>query len=494
MVRENSGRQPRRKRVHHFAAPFARLGARVNLQKNKVTNPEFRLTSRANRCNFGNQPNVISSTNRQFLFNPCIAALSPPLVTSRMTNRPNFGVLVVWLVVTIAPAVWAAESNSTRSRLSLPEVIGKSVTGSPEKIEPEAGELVAHSIFLHAPLALFELERAPDQVPVWRFRGGSAQSLSALFDEAKLPEELKAALLTTAVTWQRHVGMTLLPTPEILLRLPLPSRQRIYEELAKSSFNPYHAAPLLIPRYLADEWLAHSPLSASHRESVRRLFWNQGGCFAFSDLSFLINTSQSTAEIRDCLRAWTLTRTVVVKVRIPTGTKLESFMRYWGAGEDNDAVLPFLQAMGASGSDATIELPQLLPPICRKLLYTYPSAASGVSGRFPDCNWTALNFFASDPDPYYLDSKQSYLELAQDYEQIPAATQLGDLICFTDKAGQIVHSCVHVAGNIVFTKNGAGLASPWLLMPYSDVEAIYRSSDAIDVHCLRKKSFTRPKT
>ena len=412
----------------------------------------------------------------------------------RTPPLPIASVLGVWFVALVASDVRAAESSSPRSRVSLPDVIGKSAAGSPEKIEPEAGELVAQSIFLHAPLALFELERAPDQVPVWRFRGGSAQSVSALFDEAKVPEDLKAALLATAVTWQRHVGMTILPTPDVLLRLPLQSRQRIYEELAKSSFNPYHAAPLLIPRYLADEWLAHSPLSASHRESVRRLFWNQGGCFAFSDLPFLINTSQSTAEIRDCLRAWTLTRTVVVKVRIPTGAKLESFQRYWGAGENNDAVLPFLQAMGASVKDATIDLPQLLPPICRQLLYTYPSAASGVSGRFPDCNWTALNFFASDPDPYYLDSKSSYLELTQDYEPIPAASQLGDLICFTDKAGQIVHSCVHVAGNLVFTKNGAGLASPWLLVPYSDVEAIYRSSEAIDVRCLRKKSVGRPKT
>ena len=66
--------------------------------------------------------------------------------------------------------------------------------------------------------------------------------------------------------------------------------------------------------------------------------------------------------------------------------------------------------------------------------------------------------------------------------------ELGDLICFTDKAGAIAHTCVFIADKIVFTKNGTGLASPWVLAPYSDVEAMYRWGDVTEVRYFRKKT------
>ena len=35
------------------------------------------------------------------------------------------------------------------------------------------------------------------------------------------------------------------------------------------------------------------------------------------------------------------------------------------------------------------------------------------------------------------------------------------------------HSCVYVADEIVYTKNGNGRLAPWVLMKYADVARIY---------------------
>jgi hypothetical protein len=47
--------------------------------------------------------------------------------------------------------------------------------------------------------------------------------------------------------------------------------------------------------------------------------------------------------------------------------------------------------------------------------------------------------------------------------------RFGDILFFTTAAGQAIHSCVYLADDFVFTKNGANVISPWLIMKLSDV-------------------------
>ena len=43
----------------------------------------------------------------------------------------------------------------------------------------------------------------------------------------------------------------------------------------------------------------------------------------------------------------------------------------------------------------------------------------------------------------------------------------------TKPGGEIVHSCVFIADEIAYTKNGASVLAPWALMTLSDVIEFY---------------------
>ena len=64
----------------------------------------------------------------------------------------------------------------------------------------------------------------------------------------------------------------------------------------------------------------------------------------------------------------------------------------------------------------------------------------------------------------------------------------GDIYLFTLPNGDVLHSCVHLADNIVFTKNGATPSSPWILMTLDDVIAFYPSNLPLDIQRYRPKS------
>jgi hypothetical protein len=65
----------------------------------------------------------------------------------------------------------------------------------------------------------------------------------------------------------------------------------------------------------------------------------------------------------------------------------------------------------------------------------------------------------------------------------------GDIIMFTKPDGSIIHSCVFIADDIVYTKNGASPNAPWILMSLSDVVAFYPSNEPLDIQYYRAKSY-----
>ena len=56
-----------------------------------------------------------------------------------------------------------------------------------------------------------------------------------------------------------------------------------------------------------------------------------------------------------------------------------------------------------------------------------------------------------------------------------------------DPNGDVIHSCVYIADNIVFTKNGSASSSPWILMDLEDVIAFYSSEKPLDIQRYRRK-------
>ena len=58
---------------------------------------------------------------------------------------------------------------------------------------------------------------------------------------------------------------------------------------------------------------------------------------------------------------------------------------------------------------------------------------------------------------------------------------------FMNSTGSVIHSCVYIADDIVFTKNGENLLQPWVLKKFDGVKQIYLQNDAWRVQGYREK-------
>ena len=117
-----------------------------------------------------------------------------------------------------------------------------------------------------------------------------------------------------------------------------------------------------------------------------------------------------------------------------------------------------------------------MPPFVQKHLYTYPklSAADLDRPSVVNCLWTSLNFFRQEPDNRFLDGATALQTLKEDYFVVEADFELGDIVAFLDENGDIFHSAVYIADNLLFSKNGTSAMAPWTLMSLEDIKSYYQ--------------------
>ena len=348
------------------------------------------------------------------------------------------------------------------------------------------GNLVINRLHLQAPNSMLEFAETPDQRTVWNFPGSDWAAVRSILEKAALSARQMEEISLPARRVVSRTGLALMPSLEFLLSLSPASRQVIHEELGRHDANPDHRKPLLIFGDF-EEWVKGSGLSGMQRDLVRSLLWRKGNLSAFSDLSALVERAASSQEVVEARRFMTRRHSYLVRVSAPTPASRTQFVAYWSAGGRNPDALPLLDALSGVASRDSVDLALLLPPLARERLYSFPALKDAVAGRLPDCHWTSLNFFGMKPEPYYLDSRVSFLELMQGYTEVRNPSELGDLVCFVSAEGAVLHTCVHVADDLVFTKNGQSLFSPWLIMRRGEVEDIYRPAGATSVRILRLK-------
>ena len=78
--------------------------------------------------------------------------------------------------------------------------------------------------------------------------------------------------------------------------------------------------------------------------------------------------------------------------------------------------------------------------------------------------------------------------LATHFYQVARPTLYGDIVFLLDDRGEAVHSAVHIAADIVFTKNGNNYAQPWMLMHLKDLLSMYTTDNPPQVVVYRSKN------
>jgi hypothetical protein len=316
----------------------------------------------------------------------------------------------------------------------------------------------------------------PGIQPRWTFPEESFTNLSAFFRNAGLNEALIDRLLSKNRIVRENHFIHLLPTIPDLESIDSSSRAVIYAELARYPQNEFQADPLLIVGASVAEWYRSSKLRPALIAKIEKLSYKRQEVIAFSDLQALLNEAQSDSEVRQIYKAFTRTRSLMLRIVLNRSINVDELISYWslGLGLHRKDIEPIILSIIETDGLSDLPLSHLLPPLARKLIFTYPGLDMAKNGMLPDCHWTSLNFFNFEPDQYLLDSRLATSQVLEKFVRVDPPYHYGDILIFLDNTTEdAFHSCVFLADGLVFTKNGRNVLSPWLIMTLDDVKKIY---------------------
>lgn len=355
------------------------------------------------------------------------------------------------------------------------------------------GRLKCFNIFIEAPKSLVEDFPLPGSKPRWSVSEEFLAKLPELFKSAGLSKKFIGELLEPK-NQVREGGMVhLFPRQAELEAMTPAMRATVYRELARFPENEYHADPVLMTTETVREWFHTSKLRPEIIAKIDQMSYRRGECLAFSDLSAIMNYATGEADARAIFKSFTRTRSLMVQMELLPETDLQPLLDYWtiGIGLRRKDIEPLMSSIKDTPGVGWIGLAHIIPALPRKLLYTYPGPELMRHGILPDCHWTSLNFFNYEPHEYLLDSRLATSAVLEKFEMVEAPYRYGDILFFLDAdKGDAFHSCVYLADDIVYTKNGRNLLSPWILMKISDVKKIYIHDRNGRVQAFRHKKAT----
>jgi len=326
----------------------------------------------------------------------------------------------------------------------------------------------------------------PLAAPRWFFALSSRQEVLDLFERSPLTSDQKKKLRDSA-HWQVVTnGFYVSPPPEVVLEMSRPARERIYSALAEHPLNSAQSHPFRFRSDGFEEWFAGTCLGAEPLRVVRKLIYSQGGSLCFCD-GAVVQRLFSTNDFSCLVKALYGERTFLMRLRITPETDLDALIRYWGPGGRALVLRPLLASMAQVPGGASVNISYLLPGFARVRLYTYANPAADPTAVNQNCFWTAMNFFNEKPDNRFLDLGHVQQVLHSDYAPNVGPPRFGDLIVLRDASGALVHMCVYLADEVVFTKNGRDYLDPWVLVKLPDMIASYQDKPPVQVAFFRSK-------
>jgi hypothetical protein len=349
------------------------------------------------------------------------------------------------------------------------------------------GHVEFESVYLEAPEWILDNFNMPNGRPRWSFPGANEKAVKDFLAKLSIDPAARNRWLEKGNFKLDDEALTLFPTPAEVEALPSAARGTLYRELAKSPLNQFHHEPAYIPGNSVDAWLKGAKLPEHAMEVVRKLTYLDGSALFFSDFHVLVSQAKSDAEARSWVAALTRTRAVVPYLVVQPGDDLAALSKYWSADFRRRDNLPMLKSLAERAAGGRLDITHLLPPIPRQLAFSYPTPDFERAGATPNCHWTSLNFFNYTRQDIYLDLKLAASRVMANYEKRNDPPGFGDLLLFLDAQGNATHSCVFIADEIVFTKNGENSATPWIFARLEDVKQIYLRKPEAKIQVFRKR-------
>lgn len=352
------------------------------------------------------------------------------------------------------------------------------------------GRLEYHEIRLKPPRHYVEQTLARvDQEVVWRFPGQEPASVGELLRELGLSEAEVERLARPEGMQVREGVLEIRPPDDLVVGVRPEVRARLYRLFREISGSMTYLFPYVLGPDWREEALASRGLSPDLVALVERLAYHEEAVLTFADLPLVLRMAPDQEARLLLVKSLLGERSLAVRLKVEEGSDLRVLAAYWTGGGRNKEILPILESVLETEGVERIDLAHLLPPLARMLLFTYPNPGMAVGAAAPDCFWTAANFFHYEPSDRFLDFEAFGARLSEAYSLVSGEPRFGDIVLISDaRSGELLHACNHLAGDLVFTKNGSSLNRPWVIDRLEAVVAGYRKRPELSVKFFRLKS------
>jgi hypothetical protein len=294
----------------------------------------------------------------------------------------------------------------------------------------------------------------------WFFGGASPEQLTQFLNAAGLNDGQRKELLDRS-RWQIATnGIYVTPSRDSVFTLSPQSRQKIYSVLSIYPENIGHQEAFTFVAAEFDNFFKDTDVAPVTIALVKKLSYPHGKLLRFADLSWVLETLPSYQEKLRLEKAVSRRSTLFVKMRITPQTDVNAIMNYWGRAGTSKNLKPLIESLVKVPGGLRINVSFLMPDLAAARLYTYPFPSLNQP---ENCHWTSFNFFKDHPEINFADSRIVKQKLDEEYFPVFSDPRYGDLVFLVRQNGDIVHSCVFVADNVVYTKNGGHFTAPWML-------------------------------
>jgi len=347
------------------------------------------------------------------------------------------------------------------------------------------GKITAQPILIEAPANLLSVNfRLGDDR--WYFQARTPAEVGSILRKAGLTEAQIAQIQPILQPVKDADGLlAALPPPALVRSLDVEARSKLYDTLALIPQNFAQSEPFRTTALHLDAWLDPEKLPPELVKEVKGLMWRRGSGLFFSDYNLVADTIISPALKIELLKQLTHKASVVLTLKIPPGDAVGPLVEYYGVNGRRTNIEPILRALSEAGG-GTLGVSNMLPAFARSRLYRFPEPLVG-SDLGPACHWTTFNFLNSETDDSLHEVEGIEKVLREKYEAVLGEPKFGDVVLLTLPDGSSIHSATYIADDIVFTKNGPSLATPYLLSTVKEMLAFYPNSESIRLAYYRLK-------
>lgn len=395
-------------------------------------------------------------------------------------------VALIWLLPW-ALFWWGTQQQSGAAPVTRASPPAESDSGAIEVQPGPWGDLETTTIVIEPPDDLLRLDAKPVNGVTWHFVDYDRNRLQQTLTEWDLTNEI-GDYLNDETHWVfTPEGIDITVPKAVVLAIDPETRRRIYALLSRFSVNATHHAPFSFRAQTPDDWFGEgNGLTSQTRAMVEPLLYRRGESLLLSDLFLIFSDIKPAQQRLALLRCLARSHTQLARLRITPDSDIAAITAYWSMGQRQRDIEPLLRSLAKDPAGMTVDVIHLLPRLARRLLYTFPVPAAPGESLFRDCHWTSLNFNKAEIDDSYADLELVRAAYQTEYREVAGDPRFGDILILIAEDGTALHACIFIAGDLVFTKNGVGNFSPWILMKMPQMLDRYPADVPLEIMIRRR--------